>query len=345
LDIIIIPPVGQSPESLFEQNDVFKITILIQSIPLKFTTYRIQSKQPRWSSGIPVKDRRFYLTSRGIPKNPTKKSKASRFKHDILPTMNKALDFASQLAQDTGHLLLDFYKTSGIQANLKPDHTVVTEADLAADCFIHDSIQAKFPEDGILSEEASTIYPEGKSHVWIIDPLDGTTNFSLGLHYWGVSIARLWEGNPEIAALFFPLLGELFMASKGGGATLNGARLHVKSPESSQPETFFSCCSRTHRQYKVDIRYKTRILGSAAYGLSSVARGSAILAFEVTPKVWDFSGSWLITQEAGGVIAPLNGGSPFPLVPGKDYGPIKYQLLAATTQANWDEGKRKIRKR
>jgi myo-inositol-1(or 4)-monophosphatase len=259
--------------------------------------------------------------------------------------MNNVLDYASQLAQDTGYLLLDFYKTNGIPANLKPDHTVVTEADLAADCFIYDSIQANFPEDGILSEEASTIYPEGKSHVWIIDPLDGTTNFSLGLHYWGVSIARLREGNPEIAALYFPLLGELFTASKGGGATLNGNRLHVKSPVSSHPETFFSCCSRTHRQYKVDIRYKTRILGSAAYGLSTVARGSAILAFEATPKVWDFSGSWLITQEAGGVIAPLHGGSPYPLAPGKDYGQLKYPMLAATTQANWDQGQRKIQKR
>jgi myo-inositol-1(or 4)-monophosphatase len=259
--------------------------------------------------------------------------------------MNKVLDFASHLAQDTGRLLLGFYNTRGIQANLKPDHTVVTEADLAADRFIYDSINKIFPEDGILSEEASTIYPEGKPHVWIIDPLDGTMNFSLGLHYWGVSIARLQEGMPEIAALYFPYLDELFTASKGEGATLNGVRLFVKPPESYQPETFFSCCSRTHRQYKVDIRYKTRILGSAAYGLSTVARGSAILAFEATPKVWDFSGSWLITQEAGGVIAPLNGGTPFPLVPGKDYGSIKYAMLAATTQVNWDEGQRHIQKK
>ena len=76
-----------------------------------------------------------------------------------------------------------------------------------------------------------------------------------------------------------------------------------------------------------------------------MARGSAVLAFEVTPKVWDFSASWLITQEAGGVITPINGESPFPLVPGNDYEKKSYPLLAAVTQELWDQGKKKIREK
>ncbi|MBU1660554.1 MAG: hypothetical protein KKD28_03670 [Chloroflexi bacterium] len=268
------------------------------------------------------------------------------------------LNFATQIARQTGKLLLAHYRRSGIRASLKADHTVVTEADLAADCLIRQAIREHYPDDGLLSEEEGTIYPAGKSAVWIVDPLDGTTNFSLGMHYWGISIARLVDGEPDTAALYFPLLDELFTASRGGGAYLNGSRLEVKPPapdqasqrvseSASRPNPgqamfVFSCCSRTHANYKVSIRYKTRILGSAAYGLCTVARGSAVLAFEVTPKVWDFCGSWLVTREAGGVIRVLDGGTPFPLIPGTDYEGMSYPILAAATPELWAEGQGKI---
>lgn len=255
------------------------------------------------------------------------------------------LKFATQLAQKTGKLLEKYYQPAGTNVSLKSDQTVVTEADLAADKLIREAIIQKFPDDGILSEEAGTLYPPDKQAVWIIDPLDGTTNFSLGLHYWGVSIARLVNGSPNIGVLYFPLLDELFTAAKGGGAFLNNRQLIVKPPSQDQPTSFFSCCSRGNRFYKIKIRYKTRILGSAAYGLATVARGSAILAFEVTPKVWDFSASWLITQEAGGIIAPYEGEQPFPLIPGIDYAAKSYPLLTAASSELLAEGRAKIQKK
>ena len=260
-------------------------------------------------------------------------------------TMKNTMEYAIRLAKDVGNQTLQYFQASGVQAKLKSDHTVVTEADLAADQYIHASIQENFPEDGIISEENHTVFPADKTFVWIIDPLDGTTNFSLGLHYWGVSIARLRDGTPDLAVLYFPVLDELFTASLGGGAFLNGSRLQVKIPEPNLPSTIFSCCSRAHRYFQIDLRYKTRILGSAAYGLCTVARGSAVVAFEVTPKVWDFSGSWLVVREAGGVIIPLDGNSPFPLMPGTDYGSIKYPMLVAATQAKWGEARSKIQKK
>jgi len=255
------------------------------------------------------------------------------------------LTFASQLARQTGDLLDQYYHPNGIQARLKTDHTLVTAADLAADQHLKKAISEAYPQDGLLSEEEGTIYPENKEYVWIIDPLDGTTNFSLGLHYWGVAIARLKDGYPDLGVLYFPLLDELFAASRGGGAFLNGSQLRVDPRIVSLPATFFSCCSRTQHKYDVQTRHKTRILGSATYGLVTVARGSASLALEVTPKVWDISASWLITQEAGGIIAPLEGESPFPLVPGLDYEKKSYPLLVAATQEIWEEGQSKIRKR
>ncbi|MBC8497178.1 MAG: inositol phosphatase [Chloroflexi bacterium] len=259
--------------------------------------------------------------------------------------MNETLTFASQLAQKTGVLLMEYYQPGGINTSVKDDHSAVTEADLAADQLISDSIHARFPNDGLLTEEANTTYPNGKSVVWVVDPLDGTTNFSLGLHYWGVSIARLVNGEPDTAALYFPMLGELFTAQRGQGAYLNGDRLQTKAPDENQPFAFFACCSRSHRRYDIKIRYKTRILGSAAYGLVTVGRGSAVLALEATPKVWDFSASWLVTREAGGLIQVLDGNPAFPLIPGTDYSEKSFPILAAATEELWSDGQSKIVKK
>jgi len=256
--------------------------------------------------------------------------------------MNDVLAFTSHVAQETGKLLQEYYNPAGISTSRKDESTAVTEADLAADQLISERISENFPEDGLLSEEANTTYPDDKPAVWVVDPLDGTTNFSLGLHYWGVAIARLVNGEPDTAALYFPMLGELFTAQRGGGSYLNGERLAAKSPDKNQPFTFFACCSRSHRRYDIKIRYKTRILGSAAYGLTTVARGSAVLAFEVTPKIWDFAASWLVTREAGGVIQVLDGNPAFPLLPDTDYAGKSYPILAAATPELWSEGQRKI---
>jgi len=260
-------------------------------------------------------------------------------------TMNTILDFITTLAKQAGKILLSYYNKSSINIKLKSDNTIVTEADFIADRLIQTSIRENFPEDGILSEEGTTIYPSDKNYVWVIDPLDGTTNFSLGLHYWGISIARLCNGYPDLAVLYFPVFDELLTAIKGEGATLNGRRLSVELPDQDNPTKFFSCCSRTNKTYRVDNNYKTRILGSAAYGLIMVAKGSAILAFEATPKIWDFSGSWLITQESGGTIAPLREETPFPLVQGVDYGKRSHPILVAPTQKEWDSASREIRTR
>lgn len=247
--------------------------------------------------------------------------------------MESPLEFANQLALQTGELLLDFYQNDGRHARTKLDRSVVTEADIAADRFISQSIQESFPNDILLSEELKPSLPhEASRAVWVIDPLDGTTNFSLGLPTWGVSIARLVDGWPEIAALNFPLLGEGYQAQRGQGAYLNNEPIHVKPPIPDQPAAFFSCCSRTHRKYTVMVPYKPRILGSAAYGLCTVARGIAVLGFEATPKIWDIAAAWLLVTEAGGVIESHAGANPFPLVPGTDYSQRDFPTLAAATQ-------------
>lgn len=248
--------------------------------------------------------------------------------------MPTPLEFAIDLAHQAGNLLQDIAASERITLRPKEDHSPVSEADLRCNRLIVSSIQAAYPQDGLLSEEqlpAGLQQKDLQQPVWIVDPLDGTTNFGLGLPIWGVLIARLENGYPEVAALSFPALGELYTAQRGHGAFLNGRPIQVELPSSQKPFSFFACCSRTFRQYNIEVPYKIRILGSAAYTFCAVARGLAILGFEATPKIWDLAGPWLIVQEAGGVIEPLDGISPFPLQPHTGSWQSAFPTLAAAT--------------
>jgi myo-inositol-1(or 4)-monophosphatase len=246
--------------------------------------------------------------------------------------MDSHLDFAVELIRQAGELLLFYYRPSGTRASLKADRTLVTEADLAGDQMISRAIREHYPQEALLSEELrQTLEGEGRC-AWVVDPLDGTANFSLGLPIWGVSLAHLVDGYPEAAAIYFPALGELYTARRGAGAALNGEPIQVKPPDPDMPAAFFSCCSRTFRHYEVSIRYRARILGSACYTLCAVARGLALIGFEATPKMWDIAAGWLIVAEAGGAVMTHDGLQPFPLAAGLDYRGRNYPILAAATE-------------
>ena len=240
-------------------------------------------------------------------------------------------DFAIHLAKRAGSLLKRRFKPGGTPATMKSDHTFVTEADKAADRLITKAIYEYAPKEILLSEEMATSLHTLEPAVWIVDPLDGTTNFSLGLHIWGVSIARLEAGEPVLGVLYFPLTGELFVAEKGLGAYCNDMRLHTRIPDPQRPRPFLACCSRTFQRYEVTIPYKARVYGSAAYSFCLLARGVAGVAFEATPKVWDLAAAWLLVKEAGGSFASLDDSSPFPVVAGCDYVNISFPTLAAAS--------------
>jgi len=245
--------------------------------------------------------------------------------------MDPVVDFATRLAQKAGGFLRQNFNTRGIQAYVKTDRSAVTDIDLATDRLIAEEIKQNFPNEGFLSEEISPTYTSESPAAWVIDPLDGTTNYALGLPFWGVSIARLQDGYPDLAGIYFPPLDEMYVAQRNQGAFLNGERIQVKPPLKAQPFSFFSCCSRTHRLYTIHVPYKSRILGSAAYSLCSLGKGMAVLAFEATAKIWDIAGAWLVVTEAGGIIGTLDGSQPFPLIPGTDYSTKDFPILGAAT--------------
>lgn len=222
--------------------------------------------------------------------------------------------------------MLQYFQPAGLHGQMKADRTPVTEADIAADRLINQAIRQNFPQDGIISEETNTHLEGTESQVWIVDPLDGTANFSSGNPIWGVSIARAVDGLLQTGVLYFPVTGELYTAERGRGATLNGQALQ---PQQEPLVKFFACCSRTHRNYRVNLRYKTRILGSVAYNLSLVARHQAYANLEVSPKIWDVAAGWLLVEEVGGAIEVIRGKSPFPAQPGIDYNQHRFSYLAA----------------
>ena len=251
--------------------------------------------------------------------------------------LHSRFELAQLLAKQTGEILLQIASGKQITPSFKTDHSIVTEADTAADKFIHSSIQQHFPGDRVLSEELNPSQPaflDSEDHfLWIVDPLDGTTNFSLGLPFWGVSIACLQKGEPVAAAINFPVLGELYTAHKGSGANLNNHPLEPDDFYSQAKLSFFSACSRTYQQYKVSVPYKTRILGSTCYNLCSVAKGTSILGFDATPKIWDIAAGWLIILEANKAIDTLNAQVPFPLSGSIDYSKISFPTIAGANKA------------
>lgn len=257
--------------------------------------------------------------------------------------MNSDLEFAVQLVKDTGQLLLEYFNPSGTQTSLKEDFSVVTEADLSADQLITEAIQNNYPADGLISEELQPEIGAAGSAIWVVDPLDGTTNFSLGLPIWGISIARVVDGWPEIGVAYFPFLNELYSAARGTGAFMNDGQIHSQPPVPGQPTSFFSCCTRTHQHYDVSIRYKTRILGSACYTLCAVARGMAVVGFEATPKIWDISAGWLIALESGAAVETIDGSQPFPLRDNFDYRSISFPVLSGASQELLDKSRQEIK--
>ena len=263
---------------------------------------------------------------------------------DILVAMSEYLEFAKQIAEDAGVLLTKSFYDEDLNRSIKSDKSVVTEADLASDRMITTAIKDNFPGDLILSEESRVQYEgEKECGIWIVDPLDGTTNFSLGLTIWGVLVTRIQNGYPTTAVLNFPLLDEIYTSEAGKGAFLNGKRIDIDSVKTDDTLPFFVCCSRTFRRYEVNIPYKMRILGSAAYSFCLLLRGSAILSFETSPKIWDIAGSWLLVKEAGGTIDTITDEKPFPIHSGIDYSRRQYPTLGAKNRQSWIQARNQIK--
>ena len=252
------------------------------------------------------------------------------------------LHFATDLAAESSQIAVAQFRCH--PAERKDDGSLVTATDRAIDRLISERINRTYPGHAVLSEEQTTRYDASAEFTWVIDPIDGTTNFARGLPVWGVSIALLQHGQPVVGVVDFPLVGEQFTALAGGGAWRSGDPIHAATEATAGDEQLLMKCTRTDRLLQIDTKLKARICGSAAYHLCKVADGTALAGIEATPKVWDFAAAWLIIVEAGGVITDWRGQPLFPLPAiSQEYGAtptpvfvaanpvIMQQLLASVT--------------
>jgi myo-inositol-1(or 4)-monophosphatase len=242
-------------------------------------------------------------------------------------------DFAHTLADEAGLRLSRWFGRA--TAAVKSDGSFVTEADLEVDRFIQQALTRAYPSHGLLSEESSLVY-DGAEFTWVVDPLDGTNNFANGLPLWGCSIALLQHGQPLLAVLDFPPIGQRYSAVRGHGARWNGEPLHVPARADLHGNDFFILDSRSFRLLDYSVRPKARLLGCAAYDLVAVSNGVAVACCELLPKIWDIAGAWLVLSEAGATVAPLfSGATVFPMQVGMDYTERVFPLLAAASPATW----------
>lgn len=235
---------------------------------------------------------------------------------------------AAAIAIEAGLLIHDFYER-GVRAEYKGDVDLVTEADRSAEALIVSKLHETFPEHGIFGEEGTRTRLDAE-YRWYVDPLDGTTNFAHGFPYFCVSLGleRRPKGLPQeqdgelIAGVIYqPMHNELFVAEKGGGAYLNGRRLHV-SKTSQLQEALLATGFPSHKRHQnpnihfyqqLTLRsHGVRRAGAAALDLAYTAAGRFDAYWEFNLNPWDTAAGVLLVQEAGGTMSSFDG-SPFRL--------------------------------
>jgi len=229
------------------------------------------------------------------------------------PILNIAVRAARRAGSIINRAALD---SGGLRVTSKRAKDFVTQVDHAAEEAIIDIVRKSYPEHGLLAEESGAAKPDAEV-VWIIDPLDGTTNFIHGFPQYCVSIGIQHRGALAHAVVYDPVRNELFTASQGRGAFLNDRRIRVSTlarfPEALVGTGFpFKEVTRLElytRQLKTMMKTcaGVRGAGAAALDLAYVACGRLDAFWELGLSPWDMAGGALLIQEAGGLVGDLNG--------------------------------------
>ncbi|MCP3688678.1 MAG: inositol monophosphatase [Gammaproteobacteria bacterium] len=231
--------------------------------------------------------------------------------------MQPMLNIAIRAARTAGDFIVrKMNKLPDLQIETKSPNDFVTEVDRQAEERIIETLLKAYPNHGILAEESGEV--EGsEGYRWIIDPLDGTTNYLHGFPHFAVSIACQHNGRLQHAVIYDPMKQELFSASRGDGATMNNRRMRVtgiKTTQGSLLATGFPF--KDHKKLDVFLAQfngffssasDIRRAGSAALDLAYVAAGRLDGYWEDGLQAWDIAAGALIVREAGGIVGDYNG--------------------------------------
>jgi myo-inositol-1(or 4)-monophosphatase len=244
-------------------------------------------------------------------------------------------NFCRQITHRIGEkLLADFAQ---LEPTHKADGSLVTEADKWADFELRKAIKQCFPTHGVLTEETEHILPP-TDWCWVIDPIDGTTNFTRGIPIWGISIGLLYQGIPVFGFIHFPQINQTYHGyfsennslTSPKGAYLNNNPIYTSFDRPSFNHVVMFC-NRSLDILKNPFPCKIRITGVTSYDLMSVAFGATLGAIEASPKIWDIAGGYPILRAAGGNLVHL-GEANFPLTKGVNYGDVGFPCLAVAQE-------------
>ncbi len=229
------------------------------------------------------------------------------------------LNIMIKAARKAGRALIrDFGEVEKLQVSMKGAGDFVSRADMRAEEIIREELTTARPNYGWLAEESDEVRGNDPTRRWIVDPLDGTTNFLHGLPHWAISIALEHKGEIVAAVVFDPAKDEMFTAEKGGGCWLNDSRLRVSGRRKLIETLFATGLPFGGREDLPDtLRDLARILpvcsgvrrwGAAALDLAYVAAGRYDGFWERRLHPWDIAAGVLLVREAGGLIEPLERG-------------------------------------
>jgi len=239
---------------------------------------------------------------------------------NLHPMLNVAIKAARVAGSIINRASLD---VETVRVTTKQTNDFVTEVDHAAEAAIIETLLTAYPDHGIWAEESGRRDGKGrdKDHIWIIDPLDGTTNFIHGFPVYCVSIALMVKGRIEQAVIYDPTRNDLFCATRGRGAYLNDRRIRV-----AKRNTLRECLLSTGFPFRPGDAFQTylqligdvmprcagvRRAGSAALDLAYVAAGFSDGFFELGLSPWDVAAGSLLVTEAGGLIGNFSGEADF----------------------------------
>ena len=235
------------------------------------------------------------------------------------PMLNMAIKAARAAGAIINRAALD---VESVRVSTKQVNDFVTEVDQASEQAIIETLLTAYPDHGILAEESGNEYGNPRSnHIWIIDPLDGTTNFIHGFPVYCVSIALAVNGRIEQAVVYDPTRNDLFTSTRGRGAFLNERRIRV-SKRTQLRDTLITTGfpfrpGDNFKQYMAmlgDVMQRTsgvRRPGAAALDLAYVAAGFSDGFFETGLSIWDVAAGSLLVTEAGGLVGNFTGEADF----------------------------------
>jgi len=225
--------------------------------------------------------------------------------------MKPYLQFGTELAEKAGEIMLKYF-TLGIKNEWKSDNTPVTEADIAVNKLVIESVLKEYSTHGILGEEES--FMQDSEYIWVCDPIDGTIPFLHGMPTFTFSLALTHNGDSIVAIVYDPVLKRMYTAEKGKGAFLNGKKISVSTAESFARQhigvegTLRSGFAIEKFREALDEKgVRMYSVLSTSYEGLQVARGEFIASIFLKNNPWDNAGIKLLIDEAGGKTTDLYG--------------------------------------